>query len=330
MDLREAIGLAVDAEFDASLPTAIRGIPVGNEAALEIEKLLVQPTVKNISLINNIEGTKDYFFVSHHLGLSAEICRLTPYDNGVVWPTAAEVALVHCAQLVSADTFSRIVEGKSGFCLYDAELPDPALRIALELRTAEDGPNDLVEKYSSAHIRIDFNDKIIDKVCRSLSQSFDAKPMKYRFIEVYRILENLYLRSAYDRFSDRFFSDPESAVHTLSESIRSERNQLYSLAEPVQDLFEDIYKVCNHLRTNDNNKFIWAVFRSIERKYKDAMSPQWKVGASFIYAIRCAIVHAGEKDVVFDNFSDGNDALTLIIAPFEVAALRLVGVEMQA
>lgn len=329
MILQDVITQEGSAEFDESLPFSINGISFGIEASATASILLQQPTNKSVRLVDNDAGTPPYLLLETHRGSTAELCRLKPFDpadpNG--WPTAAEVALVHCAQVLDEADFDRLTAGEVGALLYDEGFPDDYVRIALSVRKATSGPNEIAEKYTTFLFREDFQGPNADKVIRSFSQSFDASPVKYRFVELYRVFETEYLRDAFRNFESKFFQDPESALNKLASTLKSERSQLYALAEPISEYFEAIFESYSLLK-DGNNRLIWALHRSISRKYGNDFNPSWKAGASVVYALRCAIVHAGEKDVVFEAFADGEVALEKIIPLLELAALRMIGIEL--
>jgi len=330
MSLRAALGLGEDDVFDPSAPLKLYGIAVGAEAAEAADRLLAEPSAKRTRLVENVTEARPYLALQERSGLEAEICRLPPHDaneNPNPWPTAAEIALVHCAQNLKEDEFQRVAGGEIGVCLYDEGFPNHYLELAETIRTAEAGPSNLRSDYSTITFRNDIESAFCTKVSNFLSQSFETKPIKYRFIEIYRIFESAYLRDAFEKFSSGFFADPEKSASTLSSTLKSERAQLYSLAEPHNKLFEDVADAFERCKKS-GNKFSWAILRSMERKYKGDLEPKWKKGASIIYALRCAIVHAGEKDVVFESFEDGNEAIERVLPTLEIAALGLVGIEM--
>lgn len=330
MSLRAALGLNDGEEFNPASPFALYEVPLGSEAADVAESLLNTEPTSNICLIENNSGTPEYLLAQDRSGNEAELCRLAPFDpDGTVpkWPTAAEIALVRCAQLVDEADFRRITDGKTGFCIYDSNFPIHYLELIETIRKPETGPDNLSAKYSTMIFRGDVPEKYCRNISRSLSQSFETKPIKYRYIEIYRIFESAYLKDAYEKFSGSFFNDPEAAVNAISSTIKNERSQLYSLVEKHEKLFEDISDAFEDLKKSGNT-FAFAINRSMEKKYKGDLSPKWKKGASLVYAIRCAIVHAGEKDVVFEGYNDGSDAIDGILPSLELASLALVGIEM--
>ena len=78
----------------------------------------------------------------------------------------------------------------------------------------------------------------------------------------------------------------------------------------------------------NSNRFVAALFRRLEKR-KEQSGPRWKTGAALIYQIRCAVVHAGEKELIFETFADGDAALHDLIPHVERAALLLIGIEVR-
>ena len=77
----------------------------------------------------------------------------------------------------------------------------------------------------------------------------------------------------------------------------------------------------------NTNRFATALFRKIARK-GEASGSKWQTGAALVYQVRCAIVHAGQKDIIFENFPDGDEVISALLPEVERAALLLVGIEL--
>lgn len=63
---------------------------------------------------------------------------------------------------------------------------------------------------------------------------------------------------------------------------------------------------------------------------RDMKSPKHKAGAAFVYYIRCAIVHAGGKDMIFESYSDSDALLDLLKEHMEEAAFALAGLGLRS
>ena len=83
-------------------------------------------------------------------------------------------------------------------------------------------------------------------------------------------------------------------------------NQIIGLAEKEKEAFEACWTALDQI--NNVNQFSTALFRRVVRKGAGG-GGKWKTGAALIYQIRCAIVHAGEKDMIFESFPDGEEAI---------------------
>ncbi|SFX64511.1 hypothetical protein SAMN04244548_01578 [Paracoccus pantotrophus] len=115
------------------------------------------------------------------------------------------------------------------------------------------------------------------------------------------------------------------ALSDALDALQSELKQITALAEPHQDLFEECWTVLNSLK--NTNRFVAALFKRLEKKKANGKG-KWQTGAALIYQIRCAVVHAGEKDMIFENFADGDAAIKAILPTVERAALQMLGITL--
>ncbi|RYG88243.1 MAG: hypothetical protein EON59_05055 [Alphaproteobacteria bacterium] len=122
-----------------------------------------------------------------------------------------------------------------------------------------------------------------------------------------------------------FDAEPAVSLAAATESLKSELRQITALAEPHQDLFEECWDRLNGLK--NTNQFATALFRRAAEKKVNGQG-KWQVGAVLVYQVRCAVVHAGEKDMIFENFPDGDAAINAILPPIERAALRMLGITL--
>lgn len=147
----------------------------------------------------------------------------------------------------------------------------------------------------------------------SFVNSFAINRLKYRYIELFRILENLYIHEQYKYIVNNFLISPKKVVGEVSKNISGEIEQLLHIStiKEMQTAFEKIYQDIDN-EVNRGNKFAKAVKEKLTyytntRNLK--MEYQYKKGGAMLYAIRCAIVHSGEIDIVYENFDDGDELL---------------------
>ncbi len=73
-----------------------------------------------------------------------------------------------------------------------------------------------------------------------------------------------------------------------------------------------------------------ALCRKLDGQAGDMKSPKHKAGAAFVYYIRCAIVHAGGKDMIFESYPDSDALLGLLKEHMEEAAFALAGLGLRS
>jgi len=139
------------------------------------------------------------------------------------------------------------------------------------------------------------------------------------------MMEARFLADIKDKLVTQFNSEPSQALANAVESLKSEMNQIAGLASEFPQNFETCWTTLAGMK--NSNRFVAALFRRIDKKghHSGGIS---KSGAALIYQIRCAIVHAGEKDMIYENYSDSEEAVRAIINDVERAALELVGIEL--
>jgi hypothetical protein len=80
-----------------------------------------------------------------------------------------------------------------------------------------------------------------------------------------------------------------------------------------------------HIRSSVDGDVSNRFLHAIKRALKDSGLSASKKGVAYAYKIRCAIVHAGQHDVVFDRFQDAEDGVRLLLPDLESAVLDLLG-----
>lgn len=158
-----------------------------------------------------------------------------------------------------------------------------------------------------------------------LQEALAESRARWRFIALYRVFESAYLLALVDSFKASFFANPKRATSQVKDALDSELNQFKEVVSVnnLQQYFEAIRDEAIKLSGNTLVKAIEAELRESGEK-----GPSWKVGVAIIYKLRCAIVHAGQKHVVFDRHNDGNDALVALVPLLEDAVLALLGLRL--
>lgn len=167
--------------------------------------------------------------------------------------------------------------------------------------------------------------QITDIAITCYDGSLSSSPLKFRFLELYRIIEARFLREVQDTLNQNFAAGPKQALEDALDSLKSELAQLVRLADGEKAFFEMIWAKVHALR--DTNRLAAALFRKLSKR-DEFKSPEWRAGAAIVYFLRCAIVHAGEKDIMFESFADGELVVESIIEEMEEAALALAGITL--
>nr|WP_295464987.1 hypothetical protein [Mesorhizobium sp.] len=160
-----------------------------------------------------------------------------------------------------------------------------------------------------------------------MTNSLSASPLKFRFIELYRVMESLYIAEIKSKLIERFSADPGSALAEAQDLIKSELKQIQALAEREKEVFDQCWMEFEKM--NNVNRFVSALLRKLKDiKKMNGFTANWQLGAATIYLMSCAIAHSGQKDLIFESFPDGNEVVDAVIEKVERAALRLVGIEV--
>lgn len=159
-----------------------------------------------------------------------------------------------------------------------------------------------------------------------IENSFISSPLKFRFLELYRIVEARFLSEIKSNLDNRFKLEPKLALEDALKALKSELNQIILLAKNNQNLFELFYDKLHSIK--NINKFCASLFKKLENSETKVSNPKWTAGAALFYYIRCAVVHAGEKDIIYENFDDSEDVIVEVIKDIEIISLKICGMEI--
>lgn len=324
MHLAEALAIADAAELDPTRPLQLGPFELGAEATSEAIHILTGGEFpREVTWVERAIIAPLYWSVAHRAGSAAEIFG---FPAGMVagLPTAVETALVRAiaasepvdhAVLLSGGV--EIALGSTGAC--------GAFRKVIPGGPPLVGQSLLYGREAQAIVG-DETDALLSSVVLScIANSFRTTPIKFRFLELYRVMEARFLADVKARLFLNFDAEPGAALSDAVDALKSEMNQIVGLAEAQQDAFEACWTSLDALK--NTNRFATALFRRLEKKGAIG-GGRWKTGAALIYQARCAIVHAGEKDIIYENFPDGDAAIEAVLPHVERAALLLVGVEV--
>ena len=322
MHLREALG-GVD-DVDLTRPIFLGSMKLGEEAAAEAAAILSGAAYPlQVALVVREFRRPVYWSLDHVAEGHAEIFGF-PVDWTEELPTAIEVALVKAVAALPPDQHPTILAGGVEIILGSEAACADFREAAFAAESPMVGETTEFDGSTSAVIALRPG-RGLKVALDCLLNSYATSPLKFRFLELYRVMEALFIADVKNRLLDNFDAEPAVALNEALDALKSELKQIIALAEPHQDLFEECWTALDGVRTT--NHFAAALFRRVETK-KENNQGRWQTGAALIYQIRCAVVHAGEKDMIFENFSDGDAAMKIVIPTVERAALRMLGITL--
>lgn len=144
--------------------------------------------------------------------------------------------------------------------------------------------------------------------------------VRWRYIALYRIFEAAYLVGLKKSLDANFIENPKQALALAQTALESELSTFKALVEEqkLETKFNEFREVVD---SDDANRF----FHAIKRSLRNSKSSNHQKGAEYCYKIRCAIVHAGQGDVVFDRFADAESGVSMLLKNMETAVIELLG-----
>jgi hypothetical protein len=325
MHLRSALGISPDEEIDPTRPITVGPHEFGVEAANEARRILDGGEFSDeVSLQPHSFGRPTYWAVDHSVEGSGEIFGF-PTEDGDIWPTALEVGIIRALAATAPEHHQAILTGSHCVSIGPARALAAFLRVVLVVEVPLVGASLLAGLPRQANIAPRLESDMSQVVLDCLENSFKTSPLKFRFLELYRMMEARFLADVKSKLFAQFDGKPSTALADAVEALKSEMNQIAGLAADHPQPFEACWTTLAAIK--NSNRFVAALFRTIDKKGHNGGGKS-KAGAALIYQIRCAIVHAGEKDMIFEQYPDGEEALEAIISDVERAALLLVGIEL--
>lgn len=156
-----------------------------------------------------------------------------------------------------------------------------------------------------------------------LHEASSALHPKWRFLSLYRILENAYLTNIKNALLNDFDKDASKAIKSAEKKLSNEPNQLVSLVEGIDAITDfEVFNTEVDTLIGEKNKYIMKLdyAASGEELYK---SPDlYKKAVLRFYKIRCSIAHAGTSSVIYEQFPDANSAILRLLPHVETIALK--------
>jgi hypothetical protein len=153
-----------------------------------------------------------------------------------------------------------------------------------------------------------------------LQEVLSENRARWRYVSFYRVFEAAYLVGLKETLLSDFLSRPKEALESAKSALESELATFQQLVV-TKNLVTHFEHIRSSVDGDVSNRFLHAIKRAL----KDSGLSASKKGVAYAYKIRCAIVHAGQHDVVFDRFQDAEDGVRLLLPDLESAVLDLLG-----
>lgn len=327
MGILERLEIGGAEDIDPDRPLELCGLSLGVEAttaAIKIAQSTAPP--RTLLIFDAKDVVVDIFELHSNIDEVTAVFSL-PEGLDTPLPTALEVYLVLAIHAASDEALTGILSGGCIVSLGDHPLVEKFSRLLQKVnRKGEVGLGSL-SQYKSVHSTIPAADALTEMDMSCLIGYIAASPLKFKFLELYRLMEARYLKRVQEEFNSSFLSGPKMAISEAAKSLESEISQIGLLSQRAQPYFEIISDIITGAR--GENRFAASLCRKLSSQGGDMKSPKHKAGAAFIYYIRCAIVHAGGKDLIFESFDDSGELLSGIMDYMEEAAFSLAGLEFR-
>lgn len=338
--LRADRGLSEDAYIEAiDNISDISAIPIfSQEGKHYVARALAANAcveVYNLTAINPALEWR-YAKIEHDLSPLVEIvfCPPNGIQNEISPPTLAENILLDAwlgGLPAAAQAFSSSVLAKSHVSSIDRIAISTlfgALNCSDVVALHKPHPSFVDEKLIA---RVNSNSRFINKqisYSRLLDKALKESNARWRFLQFYRLLEQGYLEVILGTISAEFLHDPKQALKQAEKATSSELEQLKNLisSEGLDIYFEFIYDDLEEA-ARSGNKFATRVNAKANTTGGIAKRDR---GAAAVYAIRCAIAHAGVRDIYYEQFQDADVAVGRILSAFEEAVFHFLGVTLAA
>lgn len=145
---------------------------------------------------------------------------------------------------------------------------------------------------------------------------------KWRFLSLYRILENAYLNNIKKALLDDFDRDAGRAVEEAKKKLQAEVNQLLDLVaanalDPEFQIFNGEFETL----IGGANQFAIALDRAAQSDALYRVDVLKKAVVRF-YKLRCSIAHAGTSSVIYEQLPDANVAMLRLLPSVESIVLK--------
>ncbi|WP_312135044.1 hypothetical protein [Brevundimonas sp.] len=291
----------------------------------ELAALLSETEPHEILSAKPCEHTDAAFWEVYFKGnLILRACTLpkdTISNGSVTLPTSSEEILLKFLRRTSPEEYNIIKNNNS--IIFSVETREPIeLDSIFTLLSRANSNCHIGSNVSEIYLEDNFFEFGFSNTVKILSYAHLCRPIKYAFIEHYRCLEHRFLYEILNKFNSSFINAPHTTLSELTKDLASEMAQFGALQNIDTPLIEAFYDQVTLSKTT--NSFASAIFRKINQNAQQLNSKKLK-GFAAIYYIRCAVVHAGEKDIIFESYQDAEDLLADLLPELSKIALSMSG-----
>jgi hypothetical protein len=326
MNLLTAMGVDRADDIDPTRPIEISGFTLGPEAAEEVIRLVeAGAPATPVHFFQKPGVSEPFYWLLSRRGNAIGEAFGFPKDRAAGLPTALEIAIVRAIASAPEAELSKIIEGDYFISLGHLNEIDKVCSMLTAVRSPLNGHSILLNRYASIDLTESADEQLSPVVIKCLQGSFEPMPLKFRFLELYRAMEARFLREIKQNLLSIFDTQPKIALDRATKSLGSELAQMMALSDIKKPYFEMVWSAVDTVRTT--NRLAIALFRKMS-SHDELQNSQAKSGAALIYFLRCAIVHAGQKDMIYEAYPDGDDLLDLVMEHVEEASLALAGIHL--
>lgn len=323
MSILDVLGLTTADEIDPSRSLSVEDLDLGPEASQEALRLAQAGPANSPTVIEARPlHTAFYWSLSHRGSPIGEAFGFPRQASSL--PTAAEVALVRALHGATSDQVTSLCSGGHLIVVGRDDSLDQLLPLLSALHEPQCGNSILWGSFSN--IDVFAPEQITNVAVKCFYGSVCATPIKFRFLELYRVMEARFLREVKEGLLASFPTEPKRSLENALSALKSEAVQLSRLAETKKSHFEMIYHAIHDVA--GSNQLAAALMRKLSEQPTETKSPEWKGGSALTYFLRCAIVHAGQKDMIYEAYPDGDILVEAIMEYVEEASLALAGLEL--
>lgn len=162
---------------------------------------------------------------------------------------------------------------------------------------------------------------------RLVHEAMSSTHPKWKFLSLYRVLENSYLQNIKISLVRDFDRDAAKAVEEAQKKLSAEVLQLIDLmrAKNIESEFINFNNEFeNQLSTS--NRYIYALDRSAKNDTNYGNKDLALKAAVRFYKIRCSIAHAGTSSVIYEQLPDANSAMVALLPHVEAIVYKCLDV----